>query len=306
MSAATQLYYRQRQEIDTRKWNDCIDKASNGLIYAYSFYLDHMADNWDALVLNDYEAVMPLPWRKKFGIHYLYQPFLTPQLGLLGNNITKDLLEEFLASIPKKFAFWEINLNKGNAFEIPKFPLGKKFNYIISLDQPYNAISHEYHQNLKRNVKKAMAAGCVYKEDISLDEIFDPAIKQFHKHSNFSDRDALKFKTLARKLLLQKKAKTIGVYLNDVLCAACVFLIDHKAAYYILATTTSQGKKTGASHFLLDQFIKRNAGKALALDFAGSDVPSVGLFNKGFGAETYFYSSLRINRLHPLIKWIKN
>jgi len=265
-----------------------------------------MADNWDALVLNDYEAVMPLPWRKKFGIHYLYQPFLTPQLGLIGNNIAKDLLEKFLTSIPKKFAFWEINLNKGNVFETPKFPLGKKLNYIISLGQPYDTISQGYNQNLKRNIKKAITAGSVYKEDISLEEVFDPAIKQFHKHSNFSNKDALKFKTLAQELLLQKRAKAIGVYLNEVLCAACIFLIDHKTAYYILATTTSQGKQTGASHFLLDLFIKKNANKALLLDFAGSDVPSVGLFNKGFGADTYFYSSLRINRLHPLIKWIKN
>ena len=30
-------------EIDKAKWDHCIDNAGNGLIYAYSFYLDHMA-----------------------------------------------------------------------------------------------------------------------------------------------------------------------------------------------------------------------------------------------------------------------
>ena len=65
------IRYLTRREIDTTKWDHCIDTAGNGLIYAYSFYLDHMARNWDALVLNDYEAVMPLTWNSKFGIRYL-------------------------------------------------------------------------------------------------------------------------------------------------------------------------------------------------------------------------------------------
>ncbi|WP_315816464.1 hypothetical protein [Paraflavitalea speifideaquila] len=56
------------------KWDRCIADAPNGLIYGYSFYLDKMADNWDGLVLNNYEAVMPLPWKKKWGIYYLAHP----------------------------------------------------------------------------------------------------------------------------------------------------------------------------------------------------------------------------------------
>ena len=58
--------YLQNKDIDKIKWDKCIDTASNGLIYAYSFYLDTMAKHWDALVMNDYEAVMPITWNKKF------------------------------------------------------------------------------------------------------------------------------------------------------------------------------------------------------------------------------------------------
>ena len=79
------------KEIDFIKWDNCISNAPNGLIYGYSYYLDHMASQWDALVLNDYEAVMPLTWNRKYGIHYLYQPFLTAQLGVFGKNIIAEL-----------------------------------------------------------------------------------------------------------------------------------------------------------------------------------------------------------------------
>ncbi|MEI9956106.1 MAG: hypothetical protein WDM90_07350 [Ferruginibacter sp.] len=43
------------------------------LIYAQSFYLDAMAANWDAIVFNDYEAVMPLTWKKEMG-DYVFVP----------------------------------------------------------------------------------------------------------------------------------------------------------------------------------------------------------------------------------------
>src|SRR5258705_11018399 len=103
MSNPIAIQYLAHKDIDKNKWDRCIDSAGNGLIYAYSFYLDCMAMNWDALVLNDYEAVMPLTWKKKYGIHYLYQPFLTAQLGLFGNQINPNLFEIFLNAIPDKF-----------------------------------------------------------------------------------------------------------------------------------------------------------------------------------------------------------
>src|SRR5262245_52449819 len=104
------LQYLHRSEVDTIKWDQCINEAHNGLMYACSFFLDHMAGNWDALVLGDYEAVMPLPWRKKFGIYYLYQPFVTASLGVFSANaIDKELMETFLNSIPAKFKLIEID-----------------------------------------------------------------------------------------------------------------------------------------------------------------------------------------------------
>ncbi len=73
-----EIKYLTYQQINKIKWDACIDKAGNGLVYGYSFYLDAMAKNWDALVLsagpggNDYKAVMPLTWNKKYSILYLY------------------------------------------------------------------------------------------------------------------------------------------------------------------------------------------------------------------------------------------
>ena len=96
------ISYLTQANIDKSKWDRCIDTAENGLIYAYSFYLDAMSENWDALIVNDYEMVMPLTWKKKYTIYYLYQPVFTASLGIFGNNISAEMVKSFLEKIPVK------------------------------------------------------------------------------------------------------------------------------------------------------------------------------------------------------------
>ena len=110
MSEKDNIKYIPYGQLDKMKWDSCITNADNGLIYAYSFYLDQMYRQWDALVLNDYEAVMPMTWNKKYGISYLYQPFLTAQLGVFGKNITEERVSNFIQSIPSSFRLIEISL----------------------------------------------------------------------------------------------------------------------------------------------------------------------------------------------------
>src|SRR5687768_5804317 len=108
MTQENTITYLRNKDIDRSKWNACIARSTNGHIYATAEYLDHMAAHWDGLVMGDYEAVMPLTCNKKYGIHYLYQPPLTAQLGLFGINPTAEMLASFLAAIPKKFRYWDI------------------------------------------------------------------------------------------------------------------------------------------------------------------------------------------------------
>ena len=63
-----EIRFLKRNEINERAWNECVEKSVYSLPYAYVWYLDAVAENFDALVLNNYEAVFPLVWLKKFGI----------------------------------------------------------------------------------------------------------------------------------------------------------------------------------------------------------------------------------------------
>jgi hypothetical protein len=92
---------------------------------------------------------------------------------------------------------------------------------------------------------------------------------------------------------------------SNQLLASSVFFFDQKKAYYILAGNHPDGKSVGASHALIDAFIKDHAGQNLTLDFEGSDISSLAFFYSGFGAKEELYPALKINRLPFYLRWMK-
>ena len=153
------IQHLSHHQVDKAKWDRCIKESDNGLIYGYSFYLDHMADHWDGLVLNDYEAVMPLTWNKKYGIHYLYQPFLCAQLGVFGKDIDAETSKAFLKNIPLRFKYWDISLNHQNIIHLKDFNIFLRNNFVLKLSSSYDELYKNYRENIQRNIKKALQLG---------------------------------------------------------------------------------------------------------------------------------------------------
>ncbi len=299
------IQYLTHQQIDKQKWDACIDKAPNGLIYAYSFYLDHMARNWDALILNDYEAVMPLTWNKKFGISYLYQPFLTAQLGLFGMLKDAQTLENFLKSIPKKFRYWDFYLNPHNVHKLTSFSLYERSNYVLQLDKPYASLQAGYRDNIKRNIRKAEQAGCSVERNFEADKVIALALEQMRKHTTESGENVKRFRRLFQHLQQKKMTATYGICLKEELLASCIFFYSHNRCYYILVGNHPNGKTIGASHALIDAFIKDHAGKNMVLDFEGSDIRNLAFFYSSYGAAEEKYAAIKLNRLPFYLRWLK-
>jgi len=277
--------------------------ASNGLIYATTDYLDHMCEDWDGLVLDDYTAVMPLPWRKKWSIYYIYQPFLTAQLGVFGNDLNEDLISAFFHAIPKKFQYWDFSLNHQNLFAINGFLLHQRSNYVLSLQPTYETLYKTYRDNIKRNIKKSSQYGCTTTTAVQIDDIISLAKLQAKEAS---EQDFENFRNLFRLLAQKGQAKTYGVLAKTgELLASCVFFFSHNRAYYILVGNHPNGRTLGASHALIDAFIKDHAGQNLLIDFEGSDIRNLAFFYSSFGATEERYAAIKLNRLPWWAKWLK-
>ncbi|MES2431467.1 MAG: hypothetical protein V4556_11045 [Bacteroidota bacterium] len=300
------IAYVPYNKIDKAKWDQCIDNAENGLVYAYSFYLDAMCKNWDALILNDYQSVMPLTWNKKYGFNYLYQPFFCASLGIFGNDIDENVVNDFFSSIPQKFKFWDIYLNYKNNIVSERFKLYKRRNYILSLEKIYEDLYSNFRENVKRNIKKTATVNCNIKTNIDIEEIIALAKDQSKTFSPIATEDFERFKIIFYKLKESQKAVTYGIYIpNGELVASAAFLFSHNRAYYILVGNHPNGKTIGASHALINAFIKDHANRNLILDFEGSDIQNLAFFYSGFGAIEEQYFGIKLNNLPFWAKWLK-
>jgi Acetyltransferase (GNAT) domain len=300
------IRYLTYQQIDKTKWDACISNADNGLLYAYSFYLDAMAKHWDALVLNDYEAVMPLTYNKKYSIHYLYQPPFTACLGVFGNTLNAEMISAFLKAIPAKFKYWDIYFNPGNVFEIPGFNLYNRMNYVLNLADNYEILYSKYRDNIKRNIKKSEQFQLSIHKNVAVADVIELAKEQSGKFSSVTGDDFVRFEKLYSLLYKKEQATTYAVYTKDnQLMASAVFFFSHNRAYYIMVGNHPNGKTLGASHALINAFIKDHAGQNIILDFEGSDIPSLAFFYSSFGAVEEKYSAVKLNRLPAVVKWFK-
>lgn len=300
-----QIRYLRRDQVDVVKWDNCIDQARNGLIYAYSYYLDSMARNWDALVMEDYEAVMPLTWNKKYGISYLYQPPFTPSLGIFGSNVNEELVAQFLKAIPSRFKLIEISLNSGNTFSGSSTYEVLHTNYILDLSGTYESLNNNYRENIRRNLKKSQQLGVTYDTDTPISEIIGLSREQMRGVWRIEPEDYIHFEELYLLLKKRNQAISCGVYLSGQLIASAVYFFSQRKAYYILVGNHPNGKTIGASHYLVDQFIQDYAGNNLILDFEGSDIKSLAFFYSSFGAKAESYPVIRLDKLPWWIKLIR-
>lgn len=306
ITSTLEVRYLRYHEIDSTKWDNCIAEASNGLIYAYSWYLNALCEDWDALVMDDYKAVMPLPNRKKWGIQYLYQPFFCASLGVFaGNTISPEDLECFLKSIPKQFAYWDICLNYGNNHALKAFKTILRNNYTLPLHQPYETISQQYRTNLKRNLERAQKNGLSYSNNIDELEVIELAKPTMGRFAHIQQKDWDGFLNVVEQAKKRNCCEIVGVHFNQQLVASAIFFYSHQRWYYILAGNHPNGKTLGASHLLLDRFIAKHAGTDTLLDFEGSDAESLAFFYSSFGAQTEIYPALKINKLPAPLRWFK-
>ena len=290
------ITYLEHDRIDKKRWDECIEHALNGQVYAWSWYLDIVHPGWEALVEvegDKYLSVMPITCKRKYLIHYLCQPFFVQQLGVFSlHKLTPDDVTSFLQAIPKKYRLVEIRLNEGNP--LPDGFKGKEIhrNHLLDLNHDYDLLLSNYHENTSRNLKRSLKYG------LSLVPMNDlqTVIRLFREHrgasvSHWGDPEYACLERLATQAISSSNAFIYGVKhpdYNDVICGA-LFLVSHQRITFLFSGNSEVGKDCSAMTFLIDRVIAEYAARPLTLDFEGSDDPNLARFYQGFGSSMVVY-----------------
>lgn len=300
------LRFLTHHEINAAKWDHCISDSGTTLPYAYTWWLDAVNPGWNALVMDDYVAVMPLTGRKKLGFNYLYQPFLTQQLGVYSADFeVKNKAGLFLEAIPDAYRYIDIQLNTENNPSSDLFRVNYRTNFELSLSKDYMSMFSSYHRNCRRNVQKARAAG------LKVDRGPGPSLFSRFVSRNIENRlrhTAGLFailEKLAATTELNGSGEITGVYGDHQLLAAGWTVNTPGRVLFMACASTGEGKRNQAMYALVDHIISLHAGSGKIFDFTGSNMPGVAYFNAGFGAIKTAYPLVKRNTLPWYLKLLK-
>lgn len=300
------INYLKHNEIDKVKWDACIKESFNSMVYAASWYLDLVHEEWDALVEGDYERVMPLTGRKKYSVYYLFQPFFTQQLGVFSKSIlTPSIIKEFIDHIPAHFQYIDINLNSFNRFEDKNLILQSNKNFVLDLINEYPKLAAKYSVNTKRNLKKSAASklSCIksIKPEVIITLFRENRGKMITK---WKDRHYIQLQKLIYTSIHKGRGNTYGIFdENNQLCAGAFFVSSNNRLIFLFSGSNDIAKEKAAMTMLIDEVIKEFAPGNMVLDFEGSNDPNLARFYRGFGAKESSYLSLRINKLKFPLNW---
>jgi hypothetical protein len=303
------VQYLLHHQVDKKKWDDCINQSANRLIYAKSFYLDAMAANWDGVVLNNYEAVMPLTWKKKWGITYLYQPAFIQQGGIFfTSQLSEDVIKAFIGRAFSTFKFAEITFNYLNDLSgLNGLQVSRRNNYVLPLAKSYPEIYAGYPASITKNLKRAKSFGLEYLQDDNYNSILNLYENLYAKRlPYFSSNDFINFASVC-KIMRQLNNLVIRKVINtkNELLAAVILLKDNNRLYNIISCVTKAGRDAEANYFLYDRIIQEFCNANYMLDFEGSDVKGIADFYSRFKAINQTYPFAKVNNLNPIIKVFK-
>ncbi len=287
--------------IDRDKWDEWVGKAMNRRIYASSLCLDNFSPRWEALVMDDGKAFMPVTGNRKYWIKYVYQPLFVQHLGFFCRDDSYlSALPFFIEKLSSLYRFIDISLNEMNDMLISGYTLSPMSNYLLWMDKPYEFIYKGYSSNTRRNLRKAERL------NIKLISGYKPSkiISLFAENNgkNLPNIRKMNYKRLydflvrgvADGFIITRAARAEN---GDVIAAAC-FLRDYDRYVFYFSANTGEGKMQGAMFMIIDSFIKEYAGNGMMLDFNGSMKPGLARFYKGFGALGTCYRRLKVNRLN--------
>ena len=266
-----------------------------------------MSDNWGALVIGDYEFIMPIPYTVKKSQSVLYQPFFNQQLNVLGKNLPSvQVINQFISNIPQKFKLLQFNFPNYLIQSEYGFEIEEVICQYLDLNQTHEALSAEYSTNAKRQIKKAIKNELKVTETGGL-EVFMPLFKKtVGVKLGFLEDNYSRLHKLMNVGLHLNKGRLLTVQKGEEVLAMGYFFIQNNRITYLKGASTIQGRDTGAMYYLMDAVIKEYAAANRIFDFGGSKVSSVAEFYKKLGAKDQTYLSFSKNDLPWLLKKFKD
>jgi hypothetical protein len=299
-----EITYVKRKDLSVEKYDACIEQSIQSRIYAFSWYLDIVADHWDVLVYGDYKAVMPIPWKRKFGFKYVVQPFWVIELGVF--SVIKIDISNFIKEFTNYFCFGNLRLNTSNKLNNEIDFLHQKEIQKINLFRNKDEIFKNYKKDRKKDLRKAEKSNLKIYEGNSKELVYLFKNNVGKRTPYIKDKDYNILSLLIKECLNRSTGELLSVKDNDAKLVGSGFFLKHKKEVTILVSATDfKNRNNGANTYLIHNAILNNNDVNEVFNFGGSSISSVAKYFFSFGATTFNYNEINYNRLPFFIKIFK-
>lgn len=288
------------QEIDFEKYNRCVENSIQKKFYAERIFLDISADKkWELLVYKDYEAVMPVPFVKKFGVKIVHNPKLCQQLGVFSITDSQGINDLFYHYLTKNYAIRYYTFNDANVLSKS---LTKRQNFLIFPDK-YENVRQKYSPKRKRKLR-------LDQEVLDNSEIiknFDlKIIKDFIRSTGLGAdaKDLEEFINLLSKFHLNDKLDFYGFFYHQKLINMIAIYHEDYSLALLGTYNDREYVKLSGSSYLIDKVISENIETKI-FDFEGSEIPAVEEFFRGFRPELRPYPCIQVSKKDLILQIIK-
>lgn len=240
----------------------------------------------------DYRFGWPMVFNRKWGIHYLYQPYFVAQLGAMSSMGINDFepgLTALWQRLPKKYLYVDIDLPEDHQ-SLSAISRGfYRQTMMLSLEQGLVSIRNGYHRLARRMIQRSQEARVQIEmgTDIETDLAFYQATIGAHMRTSAEGygrlRNALIYARTVQQLLHLRATvdgQLVGVYF---------LLYSDRYIHSVAGCASALGKELGAFYALTDYALAFGSTRNRIFRFEGSDHSGIASFNRQFGAETVPY-----------------
>jgi hypothetical protein len=326
------IKYLRHHQINKESWDTCITKSSQAVVYAHAFYLDIVSPFWEAIVEEDngqYLTVLPLTWRKKYGITFLHQPIFCQQLGIFSveEEIPIEKIRHFLKILFEIYSFiprYQWNVHNIYLFKDSNTTLFQTFDkkcltffttHHLALSQPYPLLYQNYSKDRKMNLRRAKRAEL---EIVECEDI-EPLLNMFEKdiahklQGGVATHAYQLFREVYKALQARKLCKLF--YTKNTkgeIGAGALFVFYQNQIIYLFNACYQAARKENGRTLLIDYIIKTYADSHYTFDFESPEIEQIAYFYKSFGAKeipypillNYNHLSIWVNMLWKVKKYI--
>jgi len=287
------MQFLDSKHIDRARWEQ-LEMSKGAHFFSALSYLDAVAENWGAYILDDYRAAIVIPFKQRLGQRWVYQPLFFRASEWLGDwsESEKDQLVKQL----------KLDFSSG-CFNVDS-KAGDDLCYQILA--PSADFRTRYNKLATRMLKKGENSDLIVTNELHEDDFVALLVSELKGKADTWDANGqIVFKALMNNYQDKGQLRYFGLILHGKLVGGIVTLVRENRMLYLKGSATVEAKKMGAMYLAMDKAIEEAMLSNRVFDFGGSRIDGVKRFNENLGGESVFYQSISWDRSPVAFKILK-